>query len=623
MALFLLTGPPGLRKEAVVEKLRVFLAQHGVTVGVGDVESELKPLLAGRSFVPKRGVDPLVTLIGSHPQDRVRQLWPDAFRAAVTKARSANPTVAIVVARLEYYRSETYEFYSPVDYATVAAAKPTQILTLIDDIFDVFYRLSRPGHVFDIRLQVERAAPTKTSATPSLRRLYRDAIELTIASLLRVLTWREREISKGASLAGAVPQPCPHAVLALKHPVETGVRVLLGQFSAATPLGESFPFYVSHPISRPRGQNSETGSWPAFVGELAHFVGAVSQPETDGRVHLVPVMPTAIDEYRFLSDGEALQPWLRPRWPLPAGELLYCLPDPGTSYEHFERQNLSTIFDPPLDRHGRRATLPLGDLEVSGMLRTLEKAIALQMSGRDHLLVRQCPGLLLYRPAYDEFRFSGGVINELHTFDQIRKLEAGGGAGRLVAFFHDRGEAEGLLRDPVIRGQVKSGLHAAVDTLASGLPGVTARPEPPEDAALERVLRVFADPAQQLEELHKQMWPPKTGSIGREEPLAWEIARDTLIRETERQRTLSLANRLEGHFLYRCVPAVGAHHEVACASPDGYVEVVDSFATNVVRTAAAGRARGFVENHVAVPALRGRIQPSGHHPDGGSGGPTA
>jgi len=41
---------------------------------------------------------------------------------------------------------------------------------------------------------------------------------------------------------------------------------------------------------------------------------------------VLPIMPTAIDEYRMLDDGTYLQPSLTPRWQISSAELLCTQP---------------------------------------------------------------------------------------------------------------------------------------------------------------------------------------------------------------------------------------------------------------------------------------------------------
>ena len=250
-------------------------------------------------------------------------------------------------------------------------------------------------------------------------------------------------------------------------------------------------------------------------------------------------MPTAIDEFRILDDGTYLHPCLTPRWKLYSGELVFTLPDsrssgrPFESYEDYEVRGLPSIFDPPVDQSGRRVGLPLSDPEVSGMLRNLRESIRLQMAGRDHLLVRQCPGFFLYRPLYSEYEFSGGVASEIHTYDQIRKYSARTAAAkrRHVAFVHDekdvtglfgeRGEGENVyFPDPV--HQAAAALNAIATRLVESSGHKTRRPHSPEDRTVSQALQTLGDPTEAAKRIHDEMFPPaRACPIGGEQPLDW------------------------------------------------------------------------------------------------------
>ena len=192
-----------------------------------------------------------------------------------------------------------------------------------------------------------------------LRRLYKDALGVVVGSLLRVLMWREKDIACAANASRIIG--AEHAVLASKHPVKTGARLLLGALSAEMgELGISYPVYVSHPISRPRRDRLSKGVWPPFVEDLDAVVTTIAQ-EAESDCHVIPIIPTAIDEFRILDDGTYLHPCLTPRWSLLRGDLLFSLPNaPGLQYgsyqdyQDYETRGLPLVFDPPLDQYGRR-----------------------------------------------------------------------------------------------------------------------------------------------------------------------------------------------------------------------------------------------------------------------------
>lgn len=269
MALYLLTGTPGQSKGNSARKIASFLRRRGLSVGIGDVEDELLALFP-RHRKSESNQDPLVNLIGQHSKLEIKDKWPQAYANAVAKALKSKPDVAIVVACLEYYRNGTYEYYSPVDCGSVRQSGPLSTLTVIDDVYEMYFRLAQRGQVFDIQALQQRSFPPGGSSSrdpKDLRRLYKDALGLVIGSLLRVLVWREKEIACAANLCRTVN--CQHAVLAAKHPVEIGARLLLGATSSRfAKLGETYAVYVSHPISRPRRDRLRTEDWPPFVKHL-------------------------------------------------------------------------------------------------------------------------------------------------------------------------------------------------------------------------------------------------------------------------------------------------------------------------------------------------------------------
>lgn len=623
MALYLLAGTPGQSKATAAAKIAAFLRGAGITVGTpADVDEELVKYFPEDAEPGTTFKEPRVRIIGERAQDEIRDKWPDAYRDAVKKATSGGEDVAIVLLCFEYYRYETYEFYLPVDCNALRDPSPRGALTLIDDVFDIYYRLSRRGQVFDIQELIERTFPISPSdqRDPNdLRRLYKDALGVTIGSLLRLLTWREKEIDCAANVTRMIG--CKHSVLAAKHPVEIGARLLLGAGHAAPGnLGVSYPVYVSHPISRPRRDRLNRGAWPRFVADLDQVVAELSPkpapsptlPMMPTPPRILPIMPTAIDELRILDDGAFLHPRLTPHWPLQAGELLYSLPAAPAGkgafrdYEDFEERGLPLVFDPPIDQSGRQVGLPLSDPEVSGMLRNLRESIRLQMAGRDHLLVRQCPGFFLYRPLFGEYEFSGGVTSEIHTYDQIRKYSGGGTAAakRRVAFVHDAEDAAGLFKrtrqgevefypDPV--HQASAALTKAAAQLV-GQSGVkTKRPRSPEDESVARALRSFGDVEKAAKKLHDEMFPrAKGGSIGVEQPLDWDSTKKAIVETVQMERTKALSGDLghdvaytyaEGNSVYDLTQGSG--------SSDTRLDIVVGLDKEDMRRKAAARAREF------------------------------
>lgn len=603
MAVFLVAGTPGQSKTKIIDKVKEFLATKSVTVGYGNVEERL--LAIDELGAPQRPStnESLAKLIGTSPQDKIRHFWPKAFRQAVEAAQQGSPTISLVSCCLHYYRSETHEFYSPVKLKAIQDSSPKGILTLIDDIYDVYYRLSQVGEVFSITELQGRIRESERGKTD--RAIYKSSVGLVIQSLLRILVWREKEIDVGSAV-GRYAQ-CTHDVIATKHPVETVVRVLLGSHSKEVGLGESLPVYVSHPISRPRRRRHNTGEWPDFVSHLNVVVDTLASEDENGR-RVVPIMPTAIDEYRLLSlDGE-LMPILSPRWPLMDARLLYCRPqspngDDFNSDEEFEKRGLRDVFDPPMDDQGRRLGVAVSDPELSGMLRTLNEAVRLQMAGRDHLLVRQCKGFFLFRPLHEAGTFTSGVVSELHTYDQIRKWdrEQTDKSARRIAFVHGSDDVQlyfGEDTDGKFRSPVNS-VISRIQTFAAQIAKDSGKTMTPEQAgkSVSMALRAPGDPKETAPSVYGELFPtPTQGSIGEEEPPSSEEVVPHLIKELATQRARALAGLLDGEYSYtfsRKDVEYRMTREESPAPADTYVDVVDALDSDDSLEGAATRARQF------------------------------
>ncbi len=601
--LLLLTGTPGQAKVDIARKICTLLKRHGIRAPFASVEDELPSVVQDDSTDPKSPSNArLANLIGQEPQAKIRSLWPRALQKAATKADS-RADISIVCCSLSYYRSETYEFYSPFDIKSLKQLRPRGILTLIDDTYDVYHRLSQEGEVFHFQELLALSDPPVRRGT---RALYRHAINLSIQNLLRVLVWREKEIDAAAVLGRALSVPAH--VIAVKHPIESAVRLLLCEASVPIKgLTGGFPVYISHPISRPRSYMAAKGTWPGYVRNLNTMVESL-RTSTRGR-SLIPIMPTAIDEYRLLKLDDRIQPRLTPRWPLPDCELLYCRPSlPGggeyMSHDDFEARALSTIFDPPVNEDGRRLGMPLSDSDVSGMLSTLNQAVRLQKAGRDHLLVRQCPGFFLFRPVFDG-EFTSGVLSELHTYDQIRKWEnqQKGSSQRRIAFLHDEQDVVAYFEKPQGPiGNAKSGVYQAAAELAQRR-GKTRYPNQPGEATA-RALREPSEVSGHAEAVYDELFPKLPGgSIGTEEPIPFEDVSPVLTGAIAHERSAALASFLDGKYEYvfsKNSVQQGPISDSPGLKPDTYIEVVAGIDVDKRMDAAGQRVREFFTREVPL-----------------------
>src|SRR5258708_9063375 len=185
MRIIVVNSPSGVALTSATDKIEAFLSHPpseenaipAASVAIADVEDELRALF--RSDYPDeepRSSGPMQDVLFKLPRDAVTQYyWPLAAKAAFTKLLAADSEIRILRCHLTFYRGATREFYPVGDLegALINAARDRQsvsgvktsnlspepkiatVLTLIDDIFDVFHRLSVEGQVFPLQGQIK------------------------------------------------------------------------------------------------------------------------------------------------------------------------------------------------------------------------------------------------------------------------------------------------------------------------------------------------------------------------------------------------------------------------------------------------------------------------------------
>lgn len=456
-----LHGPSGSGLRTAWSKVAASFASNEIEhVDLEDVLSRLILSEIPDLELPERS--PLQVVLYKLPKDLVRgHFWPAAARQCLQKLLQSTKPLRVLTCHLCLYRGQTREFYEAGDLSKALDDSLSALLadgamdegsrqqllergvlgpviTLIDDVFDMFARLSDSSEVFPVvdlvrdeyrRRRREGRPPPQTPGEK-----YILAVEQAVSALSRVLDWRTREIAHGDSLADRAGTR--HFLLSVKHPSRTLVDVLESECLRRT---AGHYCYLSHPISRPRKeQRRGGGSWPGFVTQLQNFVDAILLSAPEGH-RVVLFQPTCIDEYRFLAPSDPGFPGLSRRWPPVANpkDLLASIPPDYLSYEEYERDFVvpalfnpqGGAYDPEKDEPGR--AVPLGQpvsciltdsdrVAIQGLLGGLQQQIRIQLAMRDHALVRQTGSLLLFRPCFAERKFSGGVTAEIQHWHSLR-----------------------------------------------------------------------------------------------------------------------------------------------------------------------------------------------------------
>ena len=420
MSTTLVTAAPGTRLSAAARALGA-----GEAVVELDVEERLKTLLTAddlRAVNHKPGADvaslTMAVICRAFPRQKVLALWRSAIEACLADVQPGKHNV--LVGHLTLYRNDRSEYYSTAGVLlralTDAGQEVDDVVLLIDDIFDMYEQLAyNTGALNAVERQSrwqQFTAKVSPAAALSADHLGEQLhLETTIQTLNLLVSWRRHESLSAETLATALG--ARFTVLGIKHERTALERLVTAGDTVRTA-------YISHPISAYRrsiGEQiaaGESPTWDAAVKECNQLPSTLAEA---GQV--VAVMPTAIDEMRFLPvAGEATtltqrEPRLGPRWPLiRAGEELIAgaggVTVTDTTVQHAD---LIVASHPHL----------AGDVVSGELTRFLEGLFFIEIPYRDHLLVANCDDLVVFRPLADHGRLSSGVDHEIkHWWDRVQ-----------------------------------------------------------------------------------------------------------------------------------------------------------------------------------------------------------
>jgi len=338
------------------------------------------------------------------PHKLLRDLWRTAFKQILEEISGVPPQHDVFVSvHACYYHTGTQEYFTTVDERLLGQFQPDVVITLIDDIYDVYWRLSEPGGLYDPIPNVE-----------TVRHFER---------LSQILQWRSNEILLTDHLVEAAFRGDVQAfVLAVKHPIATAERLIYEQ-------PERF-FYLSHPISQPRRMQRDHQESDAeqLIKEVQNVADSLRQQG-------IVFEPTTIDELRFATvespegSGKTKIPCLLKRWPMEDGHRLLWVPperrgnplDPEGIFASPDDDAVARIlFDPSAAPGDRGVARKL--LTASELVRHLYEEIGKQVNSRDHRLVEQSDCLVVYRPVFAGHS-SDGVLQEIGYYRRLVELE--------------------------------------------------------------------------------------------------------------------------------------------------------------------------------------------------------
>jgi hypothetical protein len=440
-ALICSPGGSGL-KGAVEQRLAPFVRSSGKPFNHVDVEDQLCASYEIRKAlqslpVPTRPNIGDVTRYLARTQ--VIRYWKQSLRQSLTALIQLDDSgpggLNVLTCHLDLYGGRRREFYSPIDVRAFVEDGHTvsHVLLLIDDIYDMYVRLSQPGLLYDeraglpeymrARQRVGSNYLTEISADESKRLRGEWTLEYKANVLSALLAWRRAEMLMAEAVAHQLD--ARYMVYAIKQSTAAVASWLLNASRGGV--------YISHPITRPRDSRRGSGKWPSdgVVEECNALQGALDKSG------VTCVMPTGIDELRFVLVGERKVPRLDVRWPIASQEddfsdTLYVA---GAS----DQPELAHILLAP--------DLQDDDRDWRPWLRSLENQISTEVPFRDHHLVAADPGLLVLRPYYGEGVASNGVAAEVDHWQTL--AEDPTQVKRRAVFVHFTADIELMLRKNV------------------------------------------------------------------------------------------------------------------------------------------------------------------------------
>jgi hypothetical protein len=319
----------------------------------------------------------------SKPKNHLRALWKEAWSSCLSQACESTDSQVFVAMHAVSYHSESKEFFSCTDVKHLSNEckannlKIKKVVTLVDDIYDVYRRLSEPGQLFEPVVDPRQVDPFISII---------DAIQ----NFILLLTWRSMENLTVEQIANELE--IPHYILATKHPISVAHSLI---------ASKKIPIYLSHPISGVRSLKKEGESNKAkkIMSEIQELTTSLKNSNL-----ILPFCPTTIDELIIATDkfGKYV-PVFKERWPFgKVDEVLFVEPanptlnplDPNNSWKDIIRRSKEKTE------------------AISAFLSHLYDWISAETNARDRKLVEQSGALVVYRPYFNGAK-SEGVLHEI------------------------------------------------------------------------------------------------------------------------------------------------------------------------------------------------------------------
>lgn len=326
--------------------------------------------------------------------------WEKAFECVLEKASKDESDICFINFHAVYYHRKTQEYISLLRVRLIEKLRPLKIVTFIDDIYDVWDRLSASD--YDIFWPIAENDEVYKKIT-------------VLRQLGLVLDWREKEIMMSRFLAKELS--VDHFLLAMKHPWETLTSLLFENKKR---------LYLSHPISKVRPLDSNPNHDDVDKKKLRHEITALGNRLCK---EYAAFLPTTIDEFRLRQVAGVFCSKLNPRWE----QHIYDHPE-NVFYAKTRLNGDDCLWEDADSGDSQYRDFNEIEKGISYLIQSLNSSIGAQVSSRDYKLVEQSEILFVYRPFYMG-NSSGGVAEEIKYHNILTRSSAPRENGRIKYMF--------------------------------------------------------------------------------------------------------------------------------------------------------------------------------------------
>jgi hypothetical protein len=355
-------GQAGTGKERAIQRIAEYARTKRHVLESNRTEHSAYILPIEFEAEIKRRHGSLTTVLDSFNDQLRAALWHETFSAINGRIARASPENVFLSIHLSLYRHSN--FFTFTDWEELRRFQPDAIITIIDDIHEIWARI---------------------------RRTTEQARDRTLLTLKELFAWRSVECFFAEQLSRNLfeGRRVPHFIVAVKHPLAMFDGLI---FESARPR-----IYASYPITKTRS-SSDAVAEINIARKRLHAEFVVFDPVTIDERILQFKVEGALPEQRTIEIGS------NDRWPLDINDCALDEADRGPLY--------------PLQ-------LPTNEIEALGTRfeeRWRWQDIDDNIRWRDLALINQSQGVFAYRPRFGNSEPSPGVTRELNYALDVRVL---------------------------------------------------------------------------------------------------------------------------------------------------------------------------------------------------------